>query len=63
MNINSIDNTLIPSACSNVKTQENDYNQCEQYDATVHLFIGAGHSPSKSTFMPLKFIYKRNTNN
>jgi hypothetical protein len=27
-------------------------SQREQYDATVHLFIGIGHSPSKSTFMP-----------
>jgi hypothetical protein len=27
-------------------------NQREQYDGTVHLFIGIGHSPSKSTFCP-----------
>jgi hypothetical protein len=25
--------------------------QHEQYGATVHLFIGIGHSPGKSTFM------------
>jgi hypothetical protein len=31
--------------------------QREQYDATVHLFIGMGRSPSKSTFMSLTFIY------
>jgi hypothetical protein len=37
-------------------------NQREQYDATVHLFIGTGHNPSKSTFMPLTFIYNHNTN-
>jgi hypothetical protein len=61
MNINNINDTLIHSACSNVKTQENNYNQREQYSATVHLFIGTGHSPSKSTFMSLTFIYKRNT--
>jgi hypothetical protein len=26
-------------------------NQCEQYDANVHLFIGTGRKPGKSTFM------------
>jgi hypothetical protein len=26
--------------------------QREQYNATVHLFIGTGHRLSKSTFMP-----------
>jgi hypothetical protein len=36
--------------------------QREQYGATVHLCIGTGHSLSKSTFMPLTFIYKHNTN-
>jgi hypothetical protein len=34
----------------------------EQYDATVHLFIGTGRSPGKSTFMSLIFTYDRNTN-
>jgi hypothetical protein len=29
--------------------------QCEQYDVTVHLFIGAGRSLGKITFMPLTF--------
>jgi hypothetical protein len=37
-------------------------NQCEQYGATVHLFIGTGRSPGKSTFMSLIFTYDRNTN-
>jgi hypothetical protein len=36
--------------------------QREQYDITVHLFIGTGRSPSKSTFMPLEFTHDRNTN-
>jgi hypothetical protein len=62
MNINRIHITLIPSACSKVRTRESDYKQREQYDATVHLFIGTGHSSSKSTFMPLTFIYNHNTN-
>jgi hypothetical protein len=30
-------------------------NQREQYGGTVHLFIGAGHSPYKITFMPFTF--------
>jgi hypothetical protein len=29
--------------------------QCEQYGVTVHLFIGAGRSPGKITFMSLTF--------
>jgi hypothetical protein len=29
--------------------------QREQYDVTVHLFIGAGRSPDKITFMSLTF--------
>jgi hypothetical protein len=36
--------------------------QREQYDVTVHLFIGMGRSPVKSTFMSLKFTHDRNTN-
>jgi hypothetical protein len=36
--------------------------QREQYDATVHLFIGMGRSPSKSTFMSLTFMYNHNMN-
>ena len=31
--------------------------QREQYGATVHLFIGTGRSPGKSTFMSLVTIY------
>jgi hypothetical protein len=36
--------------------------QHEQYSAIVHLFIGKGHSPGKSTFMSLTFTYDHNTN-
>jgi hypothetical protein len=35
--------------------------QREQYGVTVYLFIGTGHSPSKSTFVSLTFIYYHNT--
>jgi hypothetical protein len=37
-------------------------NQREQYGATVHLFIGTGRSPGKSTFMSLIFTYDHNIN-
>jgi hypothetical protein len=33
----------------------------EQYGGTVHLFIGMGRSPSKSTIMTLKPIHCLNT--
>jgi hypothetical protein len=36
--------------------------QCEHYGVTVHLFIGTGHSPSKSTLMSLILTHDRNTN-
>jgi hypothetical protein len=36
-------------------------NQHEQYGATVHLFIGTGRSPGKSTFMSPIFTYDCNT--
>ena len=36
--------------------------QLEQYGATVHLFIGTGHSPGKSIFMSLTFTYNINMN-
>jgi hypothetical protein len=36
--------------------------QFEQYGATVHLFIGTGHSPGKSIFMSLASIYNHNMN-
>jgi hypothetical protein len=32
-----------------------------QYGVTVHLFIGMGRSPSKSTFMSSAFAHDRNT--
>jgi hypothetical protein len=60
MNINRIHITLIPSACSKVKTQEVITIQREQYDAIVHLFIGTGRSLGKSTFMSPIFTYDRN---
>jgi hypothetical protein len=34
--------------------------QREQYDVTVHLFIGMGRIPDKSTFMSLVTIYNLN---
>jgi hypothetical protein len=36
--------------------------QREQYGGSVHLFIGAGRSSGKNTFMSLTFAYKHNTN-
>jgi hypothetical protein len=36
-------------------TQEQMPSQREQYGGTVHLFIGAGHSPCKITLMPFTF--------
>jgi hypothetical protein len=36
--------------------------QREQYDVTVHQFIGTGRSPSKSTFMSSMFTHDRNSN-
>jgi hypothetical protein len=57
MKINKINITLIPSACSKMKTRENDYNQREQYGVTVHLFIGTGRRPGKITFVSLSLIY------
>jgi hypothetical protein len=30
-------------------------NQCEQYEGTVHLFIGTGRSLRKITYMPFMF--------
>jgi hypothetical protein len=62
ININIIHITLIPSACSKVKTREGDYSSAEQYGAIVHLFIGTGRSPGKSTFMSLTFTYNHNMN-
>jgi hypothetical protein len=34
--------------------------QREQYDVTVHLFIGTGRGPGKITSMSLTFIYYHN---
>jgi hypothetical protein len=36
--------------------------QREQYGGTIHLFIGMGHNPSKSTFMTLIYTHNPNTN-
>jgi hypothetical protein len=62
MNINIISITLITSAYLNVESERVIPIQCEQYGATVHLFIVTGRNPGKSTFMPLIFIYDHNTN-
>jgi hypothetical protein len=37
-------------------------NQHEQYEVTVHLFIGTGRSPVEITFMSSINNYKRDTN-
>jgi hypothetical protein len=39
-------------------TQKRMQNQREQYGDTVHLFIGARHSPYEITFMPFTFDNK-----
>jgi hypothetical protein len=36
--------------------------QREQYDVTVHLFIGMGRSPDKITFISLVTAYNPNMN-
>jgi hypothetical protein len=36
--------------------------QREQYDGTVHLFIGTGRSPGKNTIMTLTFVHNYNIN-
>jgi hypothetical protein len=62
MNINNVNITWIPLTCSKVMIQESKSTiQREQYDVTVHLFIGTGRSPSKSTFMSSVFTHDRNT--
>jgi hypothetical protein len=61
MNNNRINITLVPLTCSKVWMQESEYNQREQYGATVHLFIGTGCSQDKITFMSPTFIYYHNT--
>jgi hypothetical protein len=37
-------------------------SQREQYESTVHLFIGTGRSPVKITFMSLMTSYNHDTN-
>ena len=37
-------------------------SQREQYEVTVHLFIGTGRSPVEITFMPSTSDYKHDTN-
>jgi hypothetical protein len=37
-------------------------SQREQYDVTVHLFIGTGRNPDKSTFISLVNAYNPNMN-
>jgi hypothetical protein len=37
-------------------------SQREQYEGTVHLFVGTGRSPIKITFMSLMTSYNHDTN-
>jgi hypothetical protein len=37
--------------------------QREQYEGTVHLFIGTGRSPGKITFMPLNICLQTTRTN
>jgi hypothetical protein len=37
-------------------------SQREQYEGTIHLFIGTGRSPVKITFMSLMTSYNHDTN-
>jgi hypothetical protein len=55
---------MVPSACQKVEEQSDVKAitiQHEQYDATVHLFIGTGRSPDKIASMPLTFTLSYNT--
>ena len=61
MSINKICITLVPSALFEGVDMRVITIQRVQYDATVHLFIGIGRSPGKSTFMSPIFTYDRNT--
>jgi hypothetical protein len=36
--------------------------QCEEYDVTVHLFIGVGRSPARITFTSLTFTVSHKAN-
>jgi hypothetical protein len=49
MNINNVNITLIPSASSKARMRESEYNQRDQYEGIVHLFIGTGHNPGKTS--------------
>jgi hypothetical protein len=54
---------LVPSACQKVEEQSDAKAitiQREQYGATVHLFIGMGHSSNKITSMPLTITLNHN---
>jgi hypothetical protein len=62
MSINRICITLIPLALFEGVDVRVIKIQCVQYGATVHIFIGTGRSPGKSTFMSLTFTYDRNIN-
>jgi hypothetical protein len=37
-------------------------NQREQYEGTVHLFIGTGHNLCEITFIPFTIDYNHDTN-
>jgi hypothetical protein len=65
ININDIYNTIVPSIRQKIRMQrwrEREITiQREQYGVTVHLFIGAGRSPDKITFIPLTFTLGYNS--
>ena len=54
--------TFIPSACSKVKVQIQFLQSAWTVRGTVHLFIGKGRSPRKSTFMTLTSTHYSSTN-
>jgi hypothetical protein len=65
ININNIHITMVHSTCQKVRDREWHETitiQREQYGVTVHLFIGMGRSPDKSTFISLVNAYNPNMN-
>jgi hypothetical protein len=65
MNVNNIELHLYLRLDRRQKSKrdaEKNISQREQYEGTVHLFIGTGHSPVKITFMSLMTSYNHDTN-
>jgi hypothetical protein len=46
----------------NKRDTQASINQCEQYEGTVHLFIGTGRSLYEITFIPFTIDYNHDTN-